>query len=192
MARATCARANESASRRRWLRVLEFLYRRQQDVMDVRHFGRGLLPLVSASHRAIASPVRAFFVADPGLAAMEALSTAGIPVYARPGRGAGWQLLGDGRTDLSGLSAAEARALFLIAGPQARLAPDAKSALRKLVRSLPAPFREHAMAAAEAIVLDRQAGVPPRRPRLPTLTSSSARLLRACSSSSSTAVALVP
>jgi predicted DNA-binding transcriptional regulator YafY len=85
---------------------------------------------------------------------LESLSTAGLPVYARPGRGGGWQLLGGGRTDLSGLNAAETRALFLLAGPQTRLAPEAKSALRKLVRALPEPFREHATAAAEAVVLD--------------------------------------
>jgi hypothetical protein len=85
---------------------------------------------------------------------LESLSTAGLPVYAQPGRGGGWQLLGGGRTDLSGLNAAEARALFLIAGPHTRLAPEAKAALRKLVRALPEPFREPATAAAEAVVLD--------------------------------------
>ena len=98
---------------------------------------------------------------------LEALSTAGLPVYAQPGRGGGWQLLGGGRTDLSGLNAAETRALFLIAGPHTRLAPEAKSALRKLVRALPEPFREDAAAAADAVVLDAAGwgaaapGVPP-------------------------------
>ena len=85
---------------------------------------------------------------------LESLSTAGLPVYAQPGRGGGWQLLGGGRTDLSGLNAAEARALFLIAGPHTTLAPAAKSALRKLVRALPEPFRDDAAAAADAVVLD--------------------------------------
>jgi predicted DNA-binding transcriptional regulator YafY len=103
---------------------------------------------------------------------LESLSTAGLPVYAQPGRGGGWQLLGGGRTDLSGLNAAETRALFLLAGPQTRLAPDAKSALHKLVRALPGPFREHATAAADAVVLDAAgwgAASPPAAPHLDVL-----------------------
>ena len=35
---------------------------------------------------------------------------AGIPVYSQPGRHGGWKLLGGARTDLSGLTADEARA----------------------------------------------------------------------------------
>jgi predicted DNA-binding transcriptional regulator YafY len=85
---------------------------------------------------------------------LEALSTAGIPVYPQPGRNGGWQLIGGARTDLSGLTAAEAQALFLLVGPAASIAPDAKAALRKLVRALPATFREDAEAAAEAVVID--------------------------------------
>lgn len=103
---------------------------------------------------------------------LEALSAAGLPVYAQPGRGGGWRLLGGGRTDLSGLNAAETRALFLLAGPRTRLAPEAKSALRKLVRALPEPFREPATAAAEAVVLDPAgwgAASPPAVPHLELL-----------------------
>lgn len=85
---------------------------------------------------------------------LEALAMAGIPVYSQPGRSGGWQLLGGARTDLSGLSAAEARALFLVAGPSAAVTPEAKAALRKLVRALPATFRASAEAAASATVLD--------------------------------------
>ena len=69
---------------------------------------------------------------------LEALSGAGVPVYPQQGRGGGWQLVGGARTDLSGLTAAEAQALFLLAGPAASIAPEVKSALRKLVRALPA------------------------------------------------------
>src|ERR671915_1605618 len=61
---------------------------------------------------------------------LEALSTAGIPVYSQPGRGGGWSLVGGARTDLSGLSAAEARTLFLVAGPSSGITPEAKAALR--------------------------------------------------------------
>ncbi len=87
---------------------------------------------------------------------LEALSTAGVPVYPQPGRGGGWSLVGGARTDLSGLTSAEAQALFLIAGP-ASVAPQVKSALRKLVRALPQTFRADAEAAAEAVVIDTAA-----------------------------------
>src|SRR5215475_4065602 len=85
---------------------------------------------------------------------LEALSAAGIPVYPQSGRGGGWSLVGGARTDLSGLSAAEARALFLLVGPAAAVAPEAKAALRKLVRALPSTFRADAEAAADAVVID--------------------------------------
>lgn len=85
---------------------------------------------------------------------LEALSIAGIPVYSLPGRGGGWVLVGGSRTDLSGLTAAEARTLFLIAGPASAVTPQAKAALRKLVRALPESFRAEAEKAASAIVLD--------------------------------------
>lgn len=84
----------------------------------------------------------------------EALSAAGIPVYPQAGRGGGWSLLGGARTDLSGLSSAEAQSLFLLLGPAASIAPDAKSALRKLIRALPSTFRADAEAAADAVVID--------------------------------------
>ena len=85
---------------------------------------------------------------------LEALSIAGIPVYSQAGRGGGWSLVGGARTDLSGLTAAEARTLFLIAGPSSAVTPEAKAALRKLVQALPETFRAEAEKAASAIVLD--------------------------------------
>ncbi len=85
---------------------------------------------------------------------LEALSMAGVPVYPQPGRGGGWSLVGGARTDLTGLTAGEARALFLLAGPSANAVPEVKSALRKLVRALPQPFRTEAAAAADAVVID--------------------------------------
>jgi predicted DNA-binding transcriptional regulator YafY len=85
---------------------------------------------------------------------LEALSGAGIPVYPQAGRGGGWSLLGGARTDLSGLSSPEAQALFLLLGPAASIDPAAKSALRKLVRALPATFRADAETAASAVVVD--------------------------------------
>jgi predicted DNA-binding transcriptional regulator YafY len=85
---------------------------------------------------------------------LEALSAAGIPVYPQAGRGGGWSLVGGARTDLSGLNATEAQALFLLVGPAASIAPEAKAALRKLVRALPDTFRADAEAAASAVVID--------------------------------------
>jgi predicted DNA-binding transcriptional regulator YafY len=96
---------------------------------------------------------------------LEALSSAGIPVYPQAGRGGGWSLLGGARTDLSGLSSPEAQALFLLLGPAAAIDPAAKSALRKLVRALPATFRADAEAAAAAVVVDSSAWGARSRPR---------------------------
>lgn len=85
---------------------------------------------------------------------LEALGRAGVPVYPQPGRGGGWSLVGGARTDLTGLTAGEAEALFLLAGPSAAGVPEGRSALRKLVRALPRTFRGEAEAAAESVVLD--------------------------------------
>jgi predicted DNA-binding transcriptional regulator YafY len=97
---------------------------------------------------------------------LEALQIAGIPVYSLAGRGGGWTLVGGARTDLSGLTAAEARTLFLVAGPSSAVTPAAKAALRKLVRALPETFRAEAEKAASAIVLDpaRWGGTAPSTP----------------------------
>ncbi|MFI5043732.1 MAG: helix-turn-helix transcriptional regulator [Acidimicrobiales bacterium] len=85
---------------------------------------------------------------------LEALSMAGVPVYSQQGRNGGWQLIGGARTDLSGLTADEARALFLVAGPSSQATPQVKQALRKLVQALPEPFRPGAEAATTAVVVD--------------------------------------
>ena len=84
---------------------------------------------------------------------LEALAMAGVPVYSQAGRGGGWSLVGGARTDLSGLNAAEARALFLVAGPGAAT-PEVKAALRKLVRALPETFRASAESAGGAVIID--------------------------------------
>ena len=101
---------------------------------------------------------------------LEALGVAGLPVYSLPGRNGGWRLAGGGRTDLSGLKAAEAQALFAVAGPSASATPELKAALRKLVRALPEQFRTAAERAGEAVVIDQrawgQAGTSRREPQL--------------------------
>lgn len=85
---------------------------------------------------------------------LESLSVAGIPVYSRAGRGGGWALVGGARTDLSGLTASEAQALFQVAGPNVTGSPELRDALRKLVSALPATFRDAAEAAADSTVID--------------------------------------
>ncbi len=96
---------------------------------------------------------------------LEALAMAGVPVYSQAGRGGGWSLIGGARTDLTGLTGAEARALFLLAGPSAQATPPVKAALRKLVRALPEPMRAEAEAAASAVMIDAdswdRARIPP-------------------------------
>lgn len=100
---------------------------------------------------------------------LDALAIAGVPVYSLQGRGGGWRLVGGARTDLSGLTAGEARALFLVAGPASAATPEVKAALRKLVRALPEPFRVDAQAAASSLLVDPQrwgsapGGPPPPR-----------------------------
>ncbi|MFC5835116.1 helix-turn-helix transcriptional regulator [Nonomuraea insulae] len=87
---------------------------------------------------------------------LDALAMAGVPVYSMQGRSGGWRLVGGARTDLSGLTASEARALFLVAGPASAATPAVKAALRKLVHALPEPFRAQAEAAASSLVMDPQ------------------------------------
>lgn len=43
---------------------------------------------------------------------LHALSIAGVPVYSQRGRGGRWSLIGGARTDLTGLTSGEARALL--------------------------------------------------------------------------------
>jgi predicted DNA-binding transcriptional regulator YafY len=102
---------------------------------------------------------------------LDALGQAGVPIYSRQGRGGGWHLVGDGRTDLSGLTSQEARALFLVAGPASAAAPELRAALRKVVHALPEPFRRSAQAASSAVVVDPVAwgGRPDDRPDPPHL-----------------------
>ena len=85
---------------------------------------------------------------------LEALLMAGVPVYSVRGRGGGWRLVGGARTDLTGLTADEARALFLVAGPATEVTPAVRAALRKLVQALPEPLRDQAESAASSLVVD--------------------------------------
>jgi predicted DNA-binding transcriptional regulator YafY len=88
---------------------------------------------------------------------LEALAAAGVPIYSLPGCRGGWQLIGGARTDLTGLNEPETRALFFLVGPAAEVSPAAKTALRKLLQALPAPFREAAWASSSTVVVDDSA-----------------------------------
>lgn len=112
---------------------------------------------------------------------LEALGMAGLPVYSLPGRNGGWRLAGGGRTDLSGLTASEAQALFMVAGPSAATTPQLKAALRKLVRALPEQFRPVAEHAAAATVIDERSWErsAPRRPPPPMLATVQSAVVQA-------------
>ncbi|HEV7236507.1 MAG TPA: WYL domain-containing protein [Ktedonobacteraceae bacterium] len=89
---------------------------------------------------------------------MEALSVAGIPVYAERGPGGGCSLIDGYQTRLTGLTATEVRALFLLrmASPLADLGLNKAldDALLKLSASLPVPQRNDAEQVRQRIHLD--------------------------------------
>jgi predicted DNA-binding transcriptional regulator YafY len=72
---------------------------------------------------------------------MEALSAAGVPVYAERGVDGGCCLVEDYRTDLTGMTAGEAQALLLLSAPgpldSLGIGQDLRAALRKLYAALP-------------------------------------------------------
>jgi predicted DNA-binding transcriptional regulator YafY len=106
---------------------------------------------------------------------VEALSSAGVPVYAERGRHGGIALLPGYRTDVSGLTAPEAQALFVFAGrgtlADLGLEDQLRSALRKLLSVLPAPHRPGAELAAGRVVVDPRAWMRSREelPHLATV-----------------------
>lgn len=88
---------------------------------------------------------------------MEALSAAGVPVFAERGSHGGWRLDEGWRTRVPGLDEAELRAL-LMAQPRvvgdARLARAAERALEKLMAALPATLREQASSIRRRLLVD--------------------------------------
>ncbi len=88
---------------------------------------------------------------------MEALSTAGVPVFAMRGAHGGWQLDDEWRTQVPGLDEAELRAL-LMAQPRTlgdkRLAAAADRAIGKLMAALPQSMRETASSIRDRLYID--------------------------------------
>jgi predicted DNA-binding transcriptional regulator YafY len=89
---------------------------------------------------------------------VEALSAAGVPVYTERGRHGGIELLAGYRTDMTGLTRDEARALFVLTTQGAHadlgLQHALRSALAKVMTALPEPFRPEAAATSERVLVD--------------------------------------
>lgn len=89
---------------------------------------------------------------------VEALSAAGVPVYTVRGPHGGIALLPGYRTDVTGLTADESRALFVLLSGSAHadlgLGQALGSALRKVMAALPAPHRPDADLASRRILID--------------------------------------
>jgi predicted DNA-binding transcriptional regulator YafY len=89
---------------------------------------------------------------------MEALSSAGVPVYAERGPGGGCSLLESYRTNLTGMTADEVQALFMLSipTPLAKLGvtQELKAALLKLSAALPSNHRKSESFIRQRIHLD--------------------------------------
>jgi predicted DNA-binding transcriptional regulator YafY len=87
-----------------------------------------------------------------------ALSAAGVPVYSERGPGGGISLVENYRTNLTGLNAAEVRALFMMSIPapldQLGVGTELRTALLKLSASLPNTRRADESTARQKIHLD--------------------------------------
>src|SRR6185437_5529113 len=88
---------------------------------------------------------------------MDALSAAGVPVFAMRGARGGWQLEENWRTQVPGLDESELRAL-LMAQPRVlgdrKLVAAADRALGKLMASLPVPMRARAESIRRRLYVD--------------------------------------
>ena len=99
---------------------------------------------------------------------LDALSMAGVPVYAERGPGGGCALLDSYRTTLTGLTQDEMRALFMLSvpAPLAELGVDRelKAALLKLSASLPQTRRQVEERVRQRIHLDSEGWFESREP----------------------------
>ncbi|MER7574982.1 WYL domain-containing protein [Streptomyces sp. NPDC126514] len=99
---------------------------------------------------------------------IEALSAAGVPVYAERGRHGGFALLPGFRTELTGLNHDEALALLTAGSGRAQqlfgLGPALASAMRKVVDALPEDHRAVASDAAQRFLVEPETDLLSRRP----------------------------
>lgn len=99
---------------------------------------------------------------------LDALSGAGVPVYAERGPNGGCMLMESYRTNLTGLKEQEVRALFMftVPGLMADLGVDkaSEAAMLKLTAALPAPFQQDVERVRERIYLDPAAWFQPAEP----------------------------
>lgn len=98
---------------------------------------------------------------------IDALSAAGVPVYAERGRHGGFALLPGFRTELTGLNHDEALALLVAGsrrGAQAfGLGSALASAMLKVVDALPDSYRDTAAGAAQRLLIDPETDLLARR-----------------------------
>jgi len=91
---------------------------------------------------------------------VDALSSAGVPVYTEQGRGGGILLLPGYRTDATGLTAHEAQALFTFSGRGVLTDPSTdghlQAAFRKLLAALPVEQRPAAERTEQRILVEPQ------------------------------------
>lgn len=98
---------------------------------------------------------------------IEALSTSGVPVYTDRGRGGGISLIPGYRTDLTGLTLVEAKAL-LASSPGQVASPAFASAMRKVAAALPESHRAEATQAAQRILVRPDGFTWPSPPEPPS------------------------
>ncbi|MFH9760471.1 helix-turn-helix transcriptional regulator [Streptomyces anulatus] len=98
---------------------------------------------------------------------IEALSAAGVPVYAERGRHGGFALLPGFRTELTGLNHDEALALLAAGSGRGEqvfgLGPALASAMRKVVDALPESHQAAASDAAQRFLVDPETDLLSRR-----------------------------
>lgn len=99
---------------------------------------------------------------------IDALSAAGVPVYAERGPGGGCALIDSYRTNLTGLTQDEVRALFMLSIPavldELGVSQELKAARLKLAAALPPATRRDEAWARQRVYLDWTAWFQPEEP----------------------------
>ncbi|MFX4273223.1 helix-turn-helix transcriptional regulator [Propionibacteriaceae bacterium Y1685] len=112
---------------------------------------------------------------------IEALSTAGVPVYAERGRHGGFALLPGFRTELTGLNHDEALALLTAGAGRGEvfgLSSALSSAMRKVVDALPGDHQTSAAAAASRFLVEPGTDLLSRRREVDPVDAAVLRVVR--------------